>query len=218
MNLSDLCTHHFSVRFVEALDTVAQNLPLSANKSSRRLVAPSLAIQSSRADPDSFSGMSLAVKPPAADPDKLSPDSMVNIELPMADVQTSIKLPEVMFDNQDPSVKRVKIGFVIYQNDKFFQSVIPDDVQTDPKPFSVMSRIISSSVQGMTFDNLTKPVELVFEPTSNFDEDGGETVCSFWDFNAMRKSSVLFNCILSHTNFVLIAAGNMQSLCRAEYK
>ena len=75
---------------------MAQNLPLSANKSSRRLVAPSLAIQSSRADPDSFSGMSLAVKPPAADPNKLSPDSMVNKELPMADVQTSIKLPEVM--------------------------------------------------------------------------------------------------------------------------
>ena len=209
MNLSDLCTHHFSFRFVEALDTVAQNLPLSANKSSRRLVAPSLAIQSSRADPDSFSGMSLAVKPPAADPNKLSPDSMVNKELPMADVQTSIKLPEVMFENQDPSVKRVKIGFVIYQNDKFFQSVIPDDIQTDAKPFSVMSRIISSSVQGMTFDNLTKPVELVFEPTINFDEDGGETVCSFWDFNAMRKSSVLFNCILSRTSFVLIAAGNI---------
>ena len=177
----------FLYRFVKALDKIAQNLPLSADESSRLLVAPSVAIQSNRADSDSFSGMSLVVKPPAADPNKLTPDSMVSEELPMADVQTSITLPEVMFEGNVPSGKEVKIGFVIYQNDKFFQPLIPDDVESDNGASSVMSRVVSSSVQDMTFDNLSKPVELVFEPVDKEDADSGEAVCVFWDFNAMGK-------------------------------
>ena len=167
---------------------MARKLPLSVKESSRLLVAPSVAIQSSRADLASFSGMSLAVKPPSADPNKLTPDSMVSDELPMADVQTSITLPEVMFESKTPSGKTVKIGFVIYQNDKFFQPVIPDDVDSDLDASSVMSRVVSSSVQDMTFDNLTKPVELVFEPAVKVDEDSGEPVCVFWDFTAMGKN------------------------------
>ena len=184
------CTSHLFRRFVKALDIVARNLPLSSNQSSRRLVAPGLAIQSSRANPASFSGMSLSVKPPTADRNTLTRDSMVNKELPMADVQTSIKLPQVMFKDQAYAMKKVKIGFVIYQNDKFFQPVIPEDVETDANVVSVWSRIISSSVQGMTFENLTEPVELIFEPLSQKDADGGETVCSFWDFSAMGESSI----------------------------
>ena len=139
-------------------------------------------------DPGSFTGMSLAVKPPTADSNKLTPDSMVNDELPMADVQTSITLPEVMFEKNTPSGKAVKIGFVIYQNDKFFQPVIPDDDDNEQEAASVMSRVISSSVQDMSFDNLTKPVELVFEPASEADIDSGESVCVFWDFSAMGKN------------------------------
>lgn len=175
------------VRFIQALDKMAKSFPLSVNESSRLLVAPAVAILSSRADSDSFPGMTFAVKPPAADPNKLTSDDMVSDELPMADVQTSITLPEVMFVNKTSSNKAVKIGFVIYQNDKFFQPVIPDDVESDLGASSVMSRVVSSSVQGMTFDNLSKPVELGFEPTLKIDEDSGEPVCVFWDFNAMGK-------------------------------
>ncbi|XP_078355587.1 adhesion G-protein coupled receptor G6-like [Oculina patagonica] len=175
-----------STKFLLALDRVATKLPLAPNKSSRRLVAPSLAIQSNRVDPGSFTGMSLAIKPPAADPDKLTRDSMVNDELPMADVQTSITLPEVMFEKNTPAGNAVKIGFVIYQNDKFFQPVIPDDEESDQKAPSIMSRVISSSVQDMAFDNLTKPVELVFEPAVHeVKMDSAEFVCVFWDFSAM---------------------------------
>ena len=112
---------------------------------------------------------------------------MVSDELPMADVQTSITLPEVMFEKETPSGKTVKIGFVIYQNDKFFQPVIPEEEENEQEPSSVMSRVISSSVQDMAFDNLSKPVELVFEPALEVDEESGEPVCVFWDFNAMGK-------------------------------
>ena len=176
------------MRFIQALDTVAKNLPLSADESSRLLVAPSVAIQSNRVSPGSFAGMSLAVKSPTADPNKLTPDSMAGDELPMADVQTSITLPEVMFENQTPSGNAVKIGFVIYQNDKFFQPIIPDEEGSGQGTSSVMSRVISSSVQDMTFENLTKPVELVFEPALDVDEDSGESACVFWDFSAMGKN------------------------------
>ena len=169
------------------MDKVATNLPLSDKKSSRRVIAPSVAIQSNRVDPGSFSGMSLAVKSPTADPNKLKSDSMVSDELPMADVQTSITLPEVMFEKESPP-KTVKIGFVIYQNDKFFQPVVPDEVESEEESTSVMSRVISSSVQEMTFDNLSKPVELVFEPALEVDVESGEPVCVFWDFSAMGKN------------------------------
>lgn len=169
------------------MDKVATTLPLSDKESSRRLVAPSVAIQSNRVDPGSFSGMSLAVKSPTADPNKLTSDSMVSDELPMADVQTSITLPEVMFEKETPSGKTVKIGFVIYQNDKFFQPVVPDEEESEQEPSSVMSRVISSSVQEMTFDNLSKPLELVFEPALEVDLESGESVCVFWDFSAMGK-------------------------------
>lgn len=177
-----------SFRFLQALDKVATSLPLSDKQSSRRVVAPSVAIQSNRVDPGSFSGMSLAVESSTADPNKLTPDSMVSDELPMADVQTSITLPEVMFEKETPSGKTVKIGFVIYQNDKFFQPVIPDEEESEQESTSVMSRIISSSVQDMAFDNLSKPVELVFEPALELDEKSGESVCVFWDFSAMGKN------------------------------
>lgn len=120
---------------------------------------------------------------------------MVNDELPMADVQTSITLPEVMFEKNTPSGNAVKIGFVIYQNDKFFQPVIPDDEESEQEAASVMSRVISSSVQEMTFDNLTKPVELVFEPAVELDMDSGEFVCVFWDFSAMGKNLFFSSCL-----------------------
>ena len=169
------------------MDKVATNLPLSDKESSRRLVAPSVAIQSNRVEPGSFPGMSLAVKSSSADPNKLTPDSMVSDKLPMGDVQTSITLPEVMFEKDTPSEKTVKIGFVIYQNDKFFQPVIPDEEESEQELASVMSRVISSSVQDMKFNNLSKPVELVFEPAIEVDEESGKSVCVFWDFSAMGK-------------------------------
>ena len=170
------------------MDKVATNLPLSDEESSRRLVAPSVAIQSNRVDPGSFPGMSLAVKSSTADPNKLTPDSMVSGKLPMAGVQTSITLPEVMFEKESPSERTVKIGFVIYQNDKFFQPVIPDEEESEQELASVMSRVISSSVQDMKFNNLSKPVELVFEPAIEVDEESGKSVCVFWDFSAMGKN------------------------------
>ena len=169
------------------MDKVARNLPLSEGKNSRRLIAPSVAIQSNRVDPGSFTGMSLAVKPPTADPNKLTSENMVNDELPMADVQTSITLPEVIFENKAPSGKAVQIGFVIYQNDKFFQPVLPVDEESGLENTSIVSRVISSSVKDMTIENLTKPVELVFEPAVEVDTTNGESVCAFWDFDAMGK-------------------------------
>ena len=161
---------------------------MSDKESSRRVVAPSVAIQSNRVDPGSFSGMSLAVKSPTADPNKLTPDSMVSDELPMADVQTSITLPEVMFEKETPSGKTVKIGFVVYQNDKFFQPAIQDEEEREQESTSVMCRVISSSVQDMMFHNLSKPVELVFEPALELDEESGQSVCVFWDFSALGKN------------------------------
>ena len=172
---------------------MARNLPLSEGKNSRRLIAPSVAIQSNRVDPGSFTGMSLAVKPPTADPNKLTSDNMVNDELPMADVQTSITLPEVIFENKAPSDKAVKIGFVIYQNDKFFQPVLPVDEESGQENSSIVSRVISSSVKDMTIENLTKPVELVFEPAVEVDTTNGESVCVFWDFDAMGENLYLLS-------------------------
>lgn len=178
-------TSKASAKFIRALDKVARNLPLSEGKNSRRLIAPSVAIQSNRVDPSSFTGMSLAVKPPVADADKLTSDSMVSDELPMADVQTSISLPEVIFESKAPSGKAVKIGFVIYQNDKFFQPVLPVDEESGQENSSLVSRVISSSVKDMTIENLTRPVELVFEPAVEIDTTNGESLCVFWDFDAM---------------------------------
>ena len=172
---------------------MARNLPLSEGKNSRRLIAPSVAIQSNRVDPGSFTGMSLAVKPPTADPNKLTSENMVNDELPMADVQTSITLPEVIFENKAPSGKAVKIGFVIYQNDKFFQPVLPVDEESGQENSSIVSRVISSSVKDMTIENLTKPVELVFEPAVEVDTTNGESVCVFWDFDAMGENLYLLS-------------------------
>ncbi|XP_068758664.1 LOW QUALITY PROTEIN: adhesion G-protein coupled receptor G6-like [Montipora capricornis] len=174
-----------STKFVQAVDKLATNLPLSTNESSRVLVTSSVAIQSRRADPDSFPGMTLAIKQPAADPENLTPNSMAIDEIPMDDVQTSITLPEVMFEGKDPIGKSVKIGFVVYQNDKFFQPVVPVNVESKREASSFMSRIMSSSVRDMTFDNLLKPVELVFEPAQKMDENGMKAVCVFWDFEAI---------------------------------
>lgn len=189
------------------MDKVATTLPLSDKESSRRLVAPSVAIQSNRVDPGSFSGMSLAVKSPTADPNKLTSDSMVSDELPMADVQTSITLPEVIFEKETPSGKTVKIGFVIYQNDKFFQPVVPDEEESEQEPSSVMSRVISSSVQEMTFDNLSKPLELVFEPAFEVDLESGESVCVFWDFSAMGKKLFSRYCSFSWAELISMLCG-----------
>jgi len=43
-------------------------------------------------------------------------------------------------------------------------------------------------VQDMKFNNLSKPVELVFEPAIEVDEESGKSVCVFWDFSAMGKN------------------------------
>ena len=173
------------LRFVRALDKVAGSLPLSDGQPSRLLVAPSVAVQTNRVNPVSFNGLSLAVQTPTADPNKLTADSMVNEELPPKEVQTSITLPEALFQNKTPSNDAVKVGFVIYQNDIFFQPAVSDEEESIPS--SVISKVGSSSVQDLTFQNLTQPVELVFQPAINVDESSGNAVCVFWDFDALGK-------------------------------
>ena len=50
---------------------------------------------------------------------------------------------------------------------------------------SVSSRVISSSIVGVSIKNLTEPVELIFDPLV---PKGKFPVCVFWDFEANGKT------------------------------
>ena len=152
-------------RLLKAISSLAENLPLLPNETSRLLKSQKVVIQTTRVDVRSFPGLSF------------------NGDEKQSEVQANIVLPKTMFEGRDRSKRAeeqiTKVGFTLYRSNKLFQMVSEPGIK---KGRSVVnSQTISASVRGFKIESLAEPIETHF---STLNKDGqGISTCVFWDFN-----------------------------------
>ena len=167
------------------MDKIAENLPISPNQTSRLIVSPNVAVQANRVRPQSFSGLLYGTSKPANGQGMTADNILTGEPTSRDDVEVSVSLPSNLFEgvaigNSDTA----SVGFVIYQNSKFFQPAKDEDEEKTSS--FVNSRVISASVQGVKVENLSKPLELVFRPLDT--EARGTAAGAFWDLLAAGKA------------------------------
>ncbi|XP_054864256.1 adhesion G-protein coupled receptor G7 isoform X2 [Amphiprion ocellaris] len=195
------------------LDQLSVTLSLSQNTSQSQVVQPNLVVQSAQIPPadtqgvqfTSFTGTSGSF---VADRIQLNTNtSDVTIENGfIADALIYVRFPAAVSRRQSPS--NVSLGFVLYQNDRFFQSRL-----YMRRRASV--RVLSASVHGQDHNVTPQHVEMMFRPTLPNGSALYDFSCVFWSFSLQDWSTVgcskgnasdgVLRCFCNHTtNFAAL--------------
>nr|XP_033471748.1 adhesion G-protein coupled receptor G7 [Epinephelus lanceolatus] len=197
------------------LDQLSVNLSLSLNVSQSQVVQPNLVVQSVQipaADTQgvqftSFSGTSGNF---IADRIQLNTNtSTVVVENGfIADALIYIRFPpeDAVRVHQQPS--NVSLGFVLYQNDRFFRS-------RRYRRRHATIRVLSATVRGQGRSVVPQHVEMLFRPTVMDGTSLFDFACVFWDYSLEDWSTAgcskgnasdgLLRCFCNHTtNFAAL--------------
>ena len=155
-------------RLLKAIDSLAENFPLSANETKRVLRSNSIVIQTNRIHVESFTGLSF-------DGDQQESGRLT----------TRIALPRTLFDEVSIGDADARVGFTLYRNNKLFR-MIPEPGAKKEGAAVLNSMAISASVKGIKINNLKNPVSIQLQLRSP--TEGGASTCVFWDFTAAGAS------------------------------
>ncbi|TMS11686.1 Adhesion G-protein coupled receptor G7 [Larimichthys crocea] len=197
------------------LDQLSMNLSLSLNTSQSQVVQPNLVVQSAQipaADTQgvqftSLSGLSGSF---VADRIQLNTNtSTVMVEDGFrADTLIYVRFPpdEAAGGRQTPT--NVSLGFVLYQNDRFFRS-------GRYKKQQATIRVLSASVRGHERSVVPQHVEMLFRPSKVNGTTLFDFACVFWNYSEGdwstagcskgNSSDELLRCFCNHTtNFAAL--------------
>ncbi|XP_070814250.1 adhesion G-protein coupled receptor G7 [Chaetodon trifascialis] len=164
------------------LDQLSVNLSLTLDTSQSQVVQPNLVVQSAQipaADTQgvqftSLSGLSGSF---IADRIQLNTNtSAIDLENGfIADALIHVRFPpEAARGRQKPS--NVSVGFVLYQNDRFFRS-------RRYRKQQATVRVLSASVRGQESSVEPRHVEMLFRPTMVGDTTLYDFACVFWNYS-----------------------------------
>ncbi|XP_042337429.1 adhesion G-protein coupled receptor G7, partial [Plectropomus leopardus] len=197
------------------LDELAVNLSLNLNTSQSQLVQPNLVVQSARVPAAhtkgvQFTALSGASGSFVADRIRLNTNtSTVTVENGfIADAVMFVRFPpeEAVSAHETPS--NVSLGFVLYQNDRFFSS-------RRYRRRRATIRVLSASVRGQSRSAAPQQLEMLFRPTVLDGTSLFDFSCVFWDYSLEDWSSAgcwkgnasdgLLQCFCNHTtNFAAL--------------
>ncbi|XP_037618600.1 adhesion G-protein coupled receptor G7, partial [Sebastes umbrosus] len=197
------------------LDQLAVNLSLSVGASRSQVVQPNLVVQSAQipaADTQGvqFTSLSGTSGSFVADRIQLNTNtSTVVVENGfIADAVVYVRFPpdEAFGVRQKPA--NVSLGFVLYQNDRFFRS-------RRYRPRRTTIRVLSATVQGQGRRVVPQHVEMLFRPTVMNGTSLFDFACVFWDYDLQDWSTAgcskgnasdgLLRCFCNHTtNFAAL--------------
>ncbi|XP_076580294.1 adhesion G-protein coupled receptor G7-like [Chaetodon auriga] len=178
----DSAENNTTLGLTVTLDQLAVNLSLTLDTSQSQVVQPNLVVQSAQipaADTQgvqftSLSGLSGSF---VADRIQLNTNtSAVDLENGfIADALIYMRFPpEAARGRQKPS--NVSVGFVLYQNDRFFRSRLY-------RKQRATVRVLSASVRGQEGSVEPPHVEMLFRPTMVNDTTLYDFACVFWNYS-----------------------------------
>ncbi|XP_059183532.1 adhesion G-protein coupled receptor G7-like [Centropristis striata] len=200
-------------RLTKTLDQLSVDLSLSSNMSQSQVVQPNLVVQSTQiaaADTlgvqfTSLSGISGSF---VADRIVLNTNTSTIVgENGISDALIYVRIPPAAVGvNQQP--ENVSLGFVLYQNDRFFRS----------RRYSrrrVTVRVLSATIRGQERRTVPQHVEMQFRPRVLEGTALFHFACVFWDYSLQDWSTAgcskgdasdgLLRCFCNHTtNFAAL--------------
>ncbi|KAK2917241.1 hypothetical protein Q8A73_003987 [Channa argus] len=195
------------------LDQLSVNLSSSLNESKSQVVQPNLVVQSVKipaVDTQGVQFTSLTGTSGSFVADRIQLNtnaSTVVVENGfIADALIYIRFPSAATSRQQPS--NVSLGFVLYQNDRFFRSRLYRSRRTSV-------RVLSASVRGQERSVVPQHVEMMFRPTVMNGTSLYDFACVFWNYSLEDWSTVgcskgnasdgVLRCFCNHTtNFAAL--------------
>ncbi|KAM7375614.1 hypothetical protein PAMA_014628 [Pampus argenteus] len=196
------------------LDQLSVNLSTSLNSAQSQVVQPNLVVQSAQIPAANSQGVqftSLAGKSGSFVADRIQLNtntSTVVVENKfIADAVILVRFPpDAVGSRQKPT--NVSLGFVLYQNDRFFKSRIYRRQQAS-------IRVLSASVGGHERSVVPQHIEMHFRPTMMNGTSLYNFACVFWDYNLEdwsttgcskgNSSDGVLRCFCNHTtNFAAL--------------
>ncbi|KAM9349992.1 adhesion G-protein coupled receptor G7-like [Symphorus nematophorus] len=210
----DSTENNSTLRLTLTLDELSRNLSLILNTSESQVVQPNLVVQSAQVPVANTQGvqfMSLSGTSGSfvADRIKLNTNTskVVVDDGGIAEALIHIRFPqEAVRGRQKPS--NVSLGFVLYQNDRFFQS-------RRYKSQRSTIRVLSGSVSGQEHSVVPQHVEMMFRPITVDGMSLYDFACVFWNYSLDEwstdgcskgnTSDGLVTCFCNHTtNFAAL--------------
>ncbi|XP_038584939.1 adhesion G-protein coupled receptor G7-like [Micropterus salmoides] len=196
------------------LDQLSVNLSQSLNTSQSQVVQPNLVVQSAQipaADTQGVQFTSLSGTSGSFVADRIQLNTNVSTVVVengfVADALIYIRFtPEAVSGRQKPS--NVSLGFVLYQNDRFFRS-------RRYRRGRATIRVLSASVRGQERSVVPQHVEMLFRPTMMNGTSLYDFACVFWDYSLQdwstdgcskgNASDGVLRCFCNHTtNFAAL--------------
>ncbi|XP_045899144.1 adhesion G-protein coupled receptor G7-like [Micropterus dolomieu] len=196
------------------LDQLSVNLSQSLNTSQSQVVQPNLVVQSAQipaADTLGVQFTSLSGTSGSFVADRIQLNTNVSTVVVengfVADALIYIRFtPEAVSGRQKPS--NVSLGFVLYQNDRFFRS-------RRYRRGRATIRVLSASVRGQERSVVPQHVEMLFRPTMMNGTSLYDFACVFWDYSLQdwstdgcskgNASDGVLRCFCNHTtNFAAL--------------
>ncbi|KAM9334325.1 adhesion G-protein coupled receptor G7-like [Symphorus nematophorus] len=210
----DRVENNATLRLTVTLDELSVNLSLTLNTPESQVVQPNLVVQSAQvpaADTQGVQFMSLSGTSGSfvAERIKLNTNtsSVVVDNGGIADALIYVRFPpDAVGARQKPS--NVSLGFVLYQNDRFFQS-------RRYKSKRSTIRVLSGSVSGQERSVVPQHVEMAFRPITVNGASLYDFACVFWNYSLEEwstdgcskgnASDGLLRCFCNHTtNFAAL--------------
>ncbi|CAJ1086859.1 adhesion G-protein coupled receptor G7 [Xyrichtys novacula] len=201
----------------QTLDQLSLNLSLSLDTSQSQVVQPNLVVQSTQVPATDTQGVqftSLSGTSGSFVADRIQVNT--NTSTPVVEnrfivdalifVQFSPVSAEAVSDHQTPS--NVSLGFVLYQNDRFFRSKLY-------RRSRASIRVLSGSVHGRGRNVVPQHVEMMFRPRMVAGASLYDFACVFWDYSVNDWSTAgcwkgnasdgVLQCFCNHTtNFAAL--------------
>ncbi|XP_047432929.1 adhesion G-protein coupled receptor G7-like isoform X2 [Mugil cephalus] len=184
---------------------------LSVNLNSSQVVQPNLVVQSTQVPTEDTQGVQFTVLTGTSgsfesDRIKLNTNASEEEESSDSDVLIYIRFSAEKPVRQNPS--NVSLGFVLYQNDLFFQSNLYRKSQAT-------IRVLSGRIKGQEGDVVPQRVDMMFRPKLINGTTLHDYSCVFWDYTLKDWSTVgcwkgsssdgLMRCSCNHTtNFAAL--------------
>ncbi|XP_059183528.1 adhesion G-protein coupled receptor G7-like [Centropristis striata] len=201
-----------TLELTKTLDQLSVDLSLSSNMSQSQVVQPNLVVQSTQiaaADTLGVQFTSLSGTSGSFVDDRIvlnTNTSTIMVENGISDALIYVRFPPAVGVNQQP--ENVSLGFVLYQNDRFFRS----------RRYSrrrATVRVLSASIRGQERRTVPQHVEMQFRPTVLDGTALFHFACVFWDYSLQDWSTAgcskgdasdgLLRCFCNHTtNFAAL--------------
>ncbi|XP_033182367.1 adhesion G-protein coupled receptor G7-like [Anabas testudineus] len=171
-----------------SLDQLSVNLSSSLNTSQSQVVQPNLVVLSAQISPTNTGGVqftSLTGKSGSFVADRIqltTNTSSVMVENGfIADALIYVQFPPSVSARQKSS--EASLGFVLYQNDRFFRSRIH-------RRRGANIRVLSASIRGQESSVVPQHVQMLFRPTIMNGMSLFDFACVFWNYSLQDWSTV----------------------------